>query len=87
MGLFVDGCLCALLGPDGRLFFKADAQSTPTFRAAGGIPFTYQRQGRTVALAFFHLPDLDTDDADALLGWARQGLEAARRQKTPGTSP
>jgi DNA transformation protein len=79
-GVFRDD-LCFALVLRGEIYMKADAQTEALFRDAGSEPFSYERRGRLVSVAFWRLPDAALDDADAAGDWARIALEAAGRKK------
>lgn len=79
-GLYLEGVMFALLGPD--LHLKVDDETKPRFAAAGGVPFTYQREGRRpVEMSFWKPPTGALADAGALLPWAELAVAAARRAK------
>jgi len=64
-----------------RLFLKTDEVSRPDFESAGGEPFVYDAgKGRKpVTLSYWTPPSEASDDAHALLPWARKAVESARR--------
>ena len=85
-GLFIDGRMFALISRD-RLYFKVDQQTEDRFSAAGAQPFTYQREGKRIALSYWEAPAASWEapaaslgSPEALLPWAQLGVEAARRQ-------
>ena len=79
-GLYLDGVMFALLGPD--LHLKVDDETKPRFAAAGGVPFTYQRNGRQpVEMSYWKPPAGALADAGTLLPWAELAVAAARRAK------
>ena len=80
-GLFLDGTMFGLVADD-VLYLKADDENRADFDAAGAPPFTYQRQGRTLALGYFQAPDDIMDDAEVLAEWCRKAWEAGRRSGT-----
>lgn len=77
-GIFLDDAMLAIAAGE-RLYFKVDGETVERFAAAGAAPFTYRRQGRTVALSFRAAPEGALDDPEALLDWVRLALGAARR--------
>jgi DNA transformation protein and related proteins len=79
-GIFLDDAMLAIVEGD-RLYFKVDDESAARFAAAGGEPFTYRREGRTVALSFREAPAGSLDDPEALVDWARLALSAAQRAR------
>jgi DNA transformation protein len=90
-GLYLDGVFVALIASD-RLYLKADDTSRPAFQAAGCTPFTYETQGKTMALNYWTVPDEAMESPALLQPWARRALEAGLRapvkgKRTPKTSP
>jgi len=83
-GIFLDDAMLAIVDGE-RLYFKVDDQSAGRFAAAGGEPFTYRREGRTVALSFREAPPGSLDDPEALLDWARLALSSAQRARKKRT--
>jgi DNA transformation protein len=81
LGFWADGRFFAIGDPeDGALYLKVDAVTRGRFEAAGGRPFTYEaRGGERVAMSYFTPPDAALEDPEAMLPWARLGLEAAAR--------
>ncbi len=77
-GLFLDGTMFALIDRS-RLYIKADDRTKADFAAAGAEPFTYRRQGKRIALSYWMAPEGSLASPDALLPWARLGVEAAIR--------
>jgi DNA transformation protein len=78
-GLHHAGRMMGLIIED-RLFLKTDETSRPTFEAAGGEPFVYDAaRGRKVTTSYWTPPADVSDDAHALLPWARRAVEAAQR--------
>ncbi len=77
-GVYADG-LCFAIESDGEVFLKADAQSEPSFVAAGSSPFVYVAKGRPMTTSYWRLPAAAHDEAEELLRWAALGLDAARR--------
>ena len=79
-GVFLDDAMLAITASE-RLYFKVDDETVGCFIAAGSAPFTYQRDGRTLALSFREAPDGSLEDPEALLEWARLAHEAALRTR------
>lgn len=78
--LYLDGQVFAITGSEGGLWFKADAVSDAQWDAAGCARFSYTfPDGRTGTMNYRRAPDDVYDDADAMLCWARLGLEAGLR--------
>ncbi|WP_149536331.1 TfoX/Sxy family protein [Siccirubricoccus phaeus] len=87
-GVFCHGVMFGLVVAE-TLYLRGDEQNRECFAAAGSTPFSYERQGRVVELAYWRVPDQLLDEADELLAWARAALAAARRvaAKKPGKAP
>jgi DNA transformation protein and related proteins len=83
-GLFRSGLMLGLIADD-TLYFKVDSRNRGAFEAAGMRPFVYSRKSKTVALSYWEAPSELFDDAEEMIRWARQALDAATasRQK-PG---
>jgi len=65
---------------EGALYLKVDGVTRGRFEAAGGRPFTYPaRDGGVMVMSYFTPPDAALEDPEAMLPWARLGLEAAAR--------
>src|SRR4051812_44209734 len=78
-GISADGTNFALALRSG-LYFRADAQTIPSFEAEGSKPFQYQTRTKTVTVAsYWQLPERLYDDPEELTGWARAALAAAER--------
>src|SRR3978361_1530581 len=78
-GISADGINFALALRAG-LYFRADAETIPSFEAEGSEPFRYQRRSKTVTVAsYWQLPARLFDDPEELSAWARRAVEAARR--------
>lgn len=78
-GLYLDGVMFALIAGE-TLYLKTDAETKPGFAEAGGIPFTYAREGRKpVEMSFWTLPASQMAESGALLPWAERAVAAARR--------
>ncbi len=77
-GLFYGNTMFAIAVND-ELFFKADAETRPQFEARGLQRFSYQKQGQTFFLDYFHAP-AEVFSRDAIMvQWAREALLAAER--------
>jgi len=81
-GLYIDGLMIGLVASE-QLYLKTDGQSLPTWRAAGGVPFSYARaDGKTPIEMSYCSPPVDAFDSEhAMQPWARLALAAALRQR------
>jgi DNA transformation protein len=65
---------------DDTLYVRVDDHTESVFKEAESVPpLNYEKQGRTIDLAFWRLPEHLLDEPDELLTWARAALAAARR--------
>jgi DNA transformation protein and related proteins len=68
----------------GRIYFRVDGATAEAFRAGGGKPFKYLRNGKPVIVVGFQEPPAESlKSGTMLLKWAQRGVEAARRIGTP----
>lgn len=79
-GLYADDVFVALIA-DERLYLKADAQSRPTFEAAGCEPFVYDAKTKSVAMSYWSAPPDALDSPALMLPWARGALQAALQSR------
>jgi len=76
-GLYARGVMFGLLDDD-ELFLKTDDETRDRFRAAGCRMWVYPRMAET---NYYRPPDEAHEDPEAMLPWARLGLEAALRRR------
>jgi DNA transformation protein len=74
-GLYADDTMFGILYA-GRVYLKTSDQTRSAYVEQGSAAFR-TRQGKLLK-SYYELPVGVLDDVDALLGWARQALEAAR---------
>jgi DNA transformation protein len=80
-GLYVGTAMFGLLDDD-ELFLKTDAQTRARFVDAGCKPWIYtRRDGTAKRTSYFQPPDVAHEDPEAMLPWARLGIDAALRAK------
>jgi DNA transformation protein len=78
--VYSHGLIFALLD-DGVVWLKADEINAPVLEAAGARQFIYPtKDGKTMAMAYWSLPESALDDADEAVDWARQSIDAALRK-------
>ncbi|HBY41374.1 MAG: TfoX/Sxy family protein [Pseudomonadota bacterium] len=75
-GVFSQGKMFALVVSD-QLYIKVDAGMKQALEERGYSPFTYVRQGKTIALSYMEAPEEIYDDPDDACDWARQAYAAA----------
>jgi len=68
-GVFGDGLMFAMVTED-TLYFRVDDHNRAAFREAASFPpLSYEKNGRTIDLAFWRAPERLLDDADELIAW------------------
>jgi DNA transformation protein and related proteins len=78
-GVFCDGAMFAMVTAN-TLYFRVDEHNRVTFREAELFPpLNYAKQGRTIDLAFWRVPERLFDEPAELVSWAQAALAAARR--------
>jgi DNA transformation protein len=78
-GVFCDGLMLGMV-TNNTLYFRVDDHNRATFKEAESFPpLNYQKQGRTIDLAFWRAPERLFDEPDELVTWGRAALAAARR--------
>lgn len=83
-GVFCDGVMLGMVADD-TLYFRVDDDNRAAFKEAeSSPPLNYEKQGRTIDLAFWRAPERLLDDPDELVAWARTALGAASRVAAKG---
>jgi DNA transformation protein len=89
-GVFCHGLMFGMVTND-TLYFRVDDYNREVFKEAESVPpLNYEKQGRSIDLAFWRTPERLLDEPEELVTWARAALAAARRvaakrgQSAPG---
>ena len=81
-GVFCNGLMFGMVTND-TLYFRVDDHNRAIFKEAQSVPpLNYEKQGRTIDLAFWRAPERlldEPDEPDELVVWARAALAAADR--------
>ncbi len=78
-GVFCNGLMFGMVTND-TLYVRVDDHNREVFKEAQSVPpLNYEKQGRTIDLAFWRVPEHLLDEPDELVIWARAALAAARR--------
>lgn len=88
-GVFCDGVMLGMV-TENTLYFRVDDENREIFREAEAFPpLNYAKQGQTIDLAFWRVPERLFDEPDGLAAWARAALAAAHRvaAKRPAPKP
>jgi DNA transformation protein len=84
-GLFCEGVMFGMIAED-ALYLRVDDHNRAAFKEAEAFPLlSYEKQGRTIDLSFWRVPDRLFDEPDELIAWARAGLAAAHRVAAAGS--
>jgi DNA transformation protein len=78
-GFYLDDIMFAWMLTDDELWFRADDLNRDLYRSSGARIFTYKRQGRTVEVSYYAVPEAIWADRDTLISWAESALAAAKR--------
>ncbi len=87
-GVFCDGLMFGMITED-TLYVRVDDHNKAVFKEAEAAPpLNYEKQGRTIDLSFWRVPERLLDEPDELILWARAALGAAgrvaaERERTP----
>nr|WP_314525807.1 TfoX/Sxy family protein [uncultured Brevundimonas sp.] len=85
-GVYASGAMFALLD-DGVVWLKGDAALGEVFEAVGSRQFTFPtKDGRTMSMSYWTLPETALDDPDEAVDWARRSLVVAVK-KASGKTP
>jgi DNA transformation protein and related proteins len=78
-GVFCDGLMFGMIADD-TLYVRVDDHNKAVFKEAESVPpLNYEKQGRTIDLSFWRVPERLLDEPDELVLWARAALAAAGR--------
>jgi len=78
-GVFCNGLMFGIVTDD-TLYFRVDDQNREIFKEAESAPpLSYEKDGRSIDLAFWRAPERLLDEPDELVTWARAALAAAGR--------
>lgn len=82
-GVYAHDLMFGLIAGE-TLYLKVDDLSAAEFEAAGSQPFVFEmKDGSSIAMRYWRLPDEAADDPEAAERWARLALDAALRAKKP----
>jgi DNA transformation protein len=86
-GVFCDGVMLGMV-TDNTLYFRVDEQNRAAFKEAEPFPpLNYRKQGSTIDLAFWRVPERLFDEPEEFVTWAREALAAAHRVAAKRPAP
>src|SRR5260370_33316899 len=78
-GVFCDGVMLGMV-TDNTLYFRVDDDNRAVFKEAESFaPLNYRKQGSTIDLAFWRVPERLFDEPEELITWAPAALARAHR--------
>lgn len=77
-GIYHQGLMFGIVIDD-TLYLKADAENLAFFQERELPQFEYQKQGKTMKIAYYQAPDEILDDREEAALWARRSFAAAVR--------
>ena len=78
-GLFCQGVMFGIVTED-TLYVRVDDHNREIFKEAAAYPpLNYAKQGNSIDLSFWRVPEWLIDEPDELVAWARAALAAAHR--------
>lgn len=81
-GIYRDGLMFGLVSAR-DLYLKCDDITSDRFKEAGCRPFVYEKDGKTVEMSYWSIPEEALDDGDLLKRWADLAYQAALKAKKP----
>ena len=82
-GIYRDGVMFGLVSAR-DLYLKCDETTSERFEEAGCHPFVYEKDGKTVEMSYWSVPEEALDDGELLKRWADLAYQAALRTRKPG---
>ena len=80
VGLFRRGLMWGLALSDGRIAFKADAETALAYIAEGQKEWSHSnKSGGITKMGYWYIPEWLLDDTDALNEWANTAFDVAIR--------
>lgn len=62
----------------GKLYFRVDDGSRPSYQSRGGEAFTVTMRGKTMTMRYWSVPAEVLDDREELARWAMRAVRARR---------
>lgn len=85
-GIFAGSLMIGLV-MDEQIYLRTDEASRPGYLAEKSRPFTFRKGGKTIATAYYSLPDRLLDDPEELAGWAQAAHRIAVARKPKKVRP
>lgn len=77
LSIYASGQIFSIIGPEGKLYLKATDALAQALADEGSEIFEYTRKdGKSVQMGYWTLPDAALDDPELACTWARKALAA-----------
>lgn len=76
-GLYIGKQIFAII-VDNELYFKADKLLGEEYAQQGSYPFTYEREGKKIALSYYLVPISVIEDKESLKSWFNRSMKVAK---------
>jgi DNA transformation protein len=71
LGVYSDGIIFAIIGPESTFYIKANERLAADLKEEGSFQFAYEkRSGQTTKMGYWTLPDSAQDDPELAAKWA-----------------
>lgn len=79
LALYARGRIFAMVGPEDRIYLKAEGALAEALAREGAVQFTYETaNGRTARMGYWSLPDTALDEPELACDWATHALDVDR---------
>lgn len=81
-GVYKDNAIVGII-VEGELYFKVSPLTIPEYEAYGSVPFTYDRDGKTIAMSYWRVPEEVMEDDELLRIFFKKAYEVSLATKKP----
>jgi DNA transformation protein len=85
LGLYRDDIMFGLVA-NGVLYLRVDEHTKPAFEGAGGRPFMYAYEARSIVMPYWTPPTAVFEDDDEVRAWSDLAFAAALRNRASKAS-
>lgn len=78
-GIYLGGLIVGIIA-DGELYFKADSQTVVRYKSLGYYPFSYERNGKMVEMAYMSVPAEVLEDRGAIKARVDESYQISVRE-------
>ena len=80
--IYCDDLVFAIIVDD-KLYFKVDKDTLEHFKKLGLQPFTYESNGKQIAMSYYEAPPEVFEDPQEMARWAKQAFQSALKSRKP----